>query len=323
MAFTWTDDPLTAGNIFYDKVHYTELHAALWQLYTDAGLTTDPFDTWKITTFPEFYTDIGLIWKPQVRNDWIYELRNGINNSSLLSSAGYSDLADLLNTAIGQSDWIDPILTAGQTFVRNDHIEELRLAMDNLEITGETWTPATVGAYNLGDTIEGVTDWYCGGLIGILGVQSIVEIDENKKYRSKWNPSPISGHVITRLESDKLTIPDIFYDYLLTLNTKLALKCDGYAHLTNPDPIDGSFHFRLGATVVLQDETFIYYDIFNWTGTGAKSWYPSGIYTWDIDTSQIGKKVKSIYLWVDWVLGFTTSSLDWQIDWDNINLYEG
>lgn len=136
----WTDDPLTAGNIFINKVHFTELHYRLWELYTDASLTADTYANFSVSKFPEFKADeVNVSWdEPQVRNDWIYEIRNAINNNDLLDAYGYDNLAELLTEAFGQSNWTDVNLIADETFIRNDHIIELRQALDKLEAVVET-----------------------------------------------------------------------------------------------------------------------------------------------------------------------------------------
>ena len=124
MAFEWTDDPLTAGNIYFDKVHFTELHEALYSLFVEAGLVPeDYFHTFKDAWFPAFYTSEEAYWKPYIRNDWIYELRDTATYSELLISCGYTDIwnlkRDMLNDILGQEDWTDPVLVADETFIRN------------------------------------------------------------------------------------------------------------------------------------------------------------------------------------------------------------
>lgn len=230
----WTNDPLTAGNIYWNKVHFTDLHETLYAKYVEAGLTADTFVVWSLAIFTEFYTDESS-FKSYIRNDWIYEIRNAIGASGILSVCGYSSLAELLNVAIGQTNWTDPILTAGNTYIRNDHIEELRSAIGMLIPTGgETWLPAEVKTYSQGNHIYGVAKdyWDVFYLVDadtpVPNAAEIILDGENKKFRA-YIQSSIShaggGRCMVGILTTPTSLPvgDIFYNKLITVNTHIKL----------------------------------------------------------------------------------------------------
>ena len=230
----WTDDPLTAGSIFYNKVHYTELHYALWTLYTDAGLTSDDFDTWKVGIFSEFYTD-EIFYKPYIRNDWIEEIRIALENESFISACGYSDKADMLNDILGQDDWTDPILVAEHTFIRNDHIEELRQVMDNLTPeTVETFEPAEVKEYLNSDNMEAVDKWRV-----YTQVTEKIYIGENEETLNKYTnfvslPNPANDARETLLSGNVWKDENtIFTGKVISSNFIISAKVKGILDFTS------------------------------------------------------------------------------------------
>ena len=333
--WVWTDDPLTAGNIYRDKVHFTELHAALWQIYTDAVLTEDTFDTWKVLIFPEFYSDASIYFKPYIRNDWIYEIRTAINNSGLLAASGYSDLADLLDTAIGQSNWTDTTLNAGRTFVRNNHIEDLRSAIDNLvpTVLMETFTPAIVKSYWNGigwDIVNGVVDWDISDTRGI-GADvdvSVLDISNLKMLDFDFHTDGVGFPFVSDNIRVKSLGVGLWDDYLITVNTKAKLVCNGAAQVVfTGSPINMS----LGLYLYVQwgdnpsENTAFPLGVsfpFGVYSAGTYTALASGNYTIDL-SSLVGKNIKK--LWLDGLLYLeqpATYNFDMDAIWDNIYVYE-
>ena len=337
----WTDDPLQAGwsGDWYDKVHYTELHSALWTIYTDAGLTSDDFDTWKAVTFPEFYTD-ETTWKPYIRNDWVYEIRDAIDNGDLLDYYGYDSLEELLLVAIEQTEWTDPELIAGQTFIRNNHIEDLRNAIDNLtEIVkghGETWETAEVKTYNPGDSIYGIAKDHW--LVSVSSGE-IILIDGNKKYNTVHSDSRIISRtspsdwllIHNKIETISPSSPDIFYDYIISEKTVLKLLLDAEICSNGSCVIWGGETYcplqELILVIIWQDGGLSYYNILYNKGSGCVS--NSGIKEINLidedvhHTAEVGDKVETMYLMVN---AFAPGAVDesvntsFNVTYDNIEL---